>query len=170
MHSSIGGAWATLEEFASPVDSVAWASLKVAELARASVLVPAVRAFAVSAVRACPPIDDECEARALLGGLRRAARYTRDPVAIDLVQAPEFTLAAGGGDCASLSALYAAAARAIGLRVALLFGTARPGYTIATHVLVAVALRGRWVPVEVSVPLELGAMPRGFRVLEFVEV
>lgn len=86
-------------------------------------------------------------------------RYVKDPVGLELVQAPERTLEIGQGDCDDKSTLLAA----------LLMATGHPArFTVVgfrggpfSHVLVEAKSGKRWVPMETIVQRPMGWFPPG---------
>lgn len=99
------------------------------------------------------------ELAALLQFVQDRVRYVRDPVGLELVQAPERTLDIGQGDCDDKSTLLAA----------LLMATGHPArFTVVgfrgkpySHVFVEAKSGLRWVPMETILPKPLGWFPPG---------
>jgi hypothetical protein len=167
----IAGAWTEVESHPSGAAQIAASVRHIVEMIEAGSVHPIVLGWGRRAVQGCPPRNLRCEVGAVLRALRASVRYTGDPQRIDLVQAPEFTLATRGGDCASLSIVFAAVGRGIGWNVGLLLGSSNRAAVLPTHVLPVVAVDGEWVPVEVSSrELEPGQMSQGFRAMDLVEV
>ncbi len=125
------------------------------------------KALEIFALAGVPPRKYLKEAEALHAFVRDRIRYVRDPVGLELVQAPERTLELGQGDCDDKSTLLGA----------LLMATGHPSRITAvgfkgmpfSHVLVETKFtpagrsprEGRWIPAETIIPKPLGWFPSG---------
>jgi transglutaminase-like putative cysteine protease len=116
-------------------------------------------ALAIFKEQRIPPRKWNAELAALMIFVQRGIRYVKDPVGLELVQAPPRTLLIGQGDCDDKSTLLAA----------LLMATGHPArFTVVgfkggpfSHVLVEAKSGKRWVPMETIVPKPLGWFPPG---------
>ncbi len=133
------------------------------EFVRASLRNPAqiVRHTALSILveRQIPPRKWNLELNALMQFVQDRIRYVKDPVGLELVQAPERTLEIKQGDCDDKSTLLAA----------LLMATGHPArFTVVgfkggpfSHVLVEAKTGKRWVPMETIISKPFGWFPPG---------
>ena len=170
--STIAGAFTTSTEHTESRDAINQAVEYMRELAVESSINPRVRAFAIQSIRRCPPLHFPCQLRALTSAIRRRVRFVKDPRTSDLIQAPEFTLSAGGGDCDCLTTLFAACALAIGWQAYFVLGSARRR-DLPSHVLPAVRPNpvAKAVPVEISSPsMPPGRLLPGFKIMSVVPV
>lgn len=135
---------------------------RMKELARAAVRAPdqSIRNRAISIFHdeGIPPRAYMREADALQRFVRDAIRYLRDPVNLELVQAPQRTLEIGAGDCDDKATLLAS----------MLLATGKPARFLAlgfkggplSHVLVEMKSGNRWIPMETILPGKpMGWMP-----------
>lgn len=120
------------------------------EFVRAAIRAPDQRirsqALQIYAAAQVPPRNYEAEVKALHAFVRDRIRYVRDPVGLELVQAPARTLDIGQGDCDDKSTLLAA----------LLMATGHPARFVVigfrgepfSHVLVEYKRGPKWIPLE----------------------
>lgn len=107
-----------------------------------------VRAQAIAIVKRAGihPNDLVGEIRALFEFVRDRVRFLRDPVDLELVQAPRVTLRNGVGDCDDKATLLAALLRAIGHRARIAFravATRPQAPSVFSHVYVVTDVDGR---------------------------
>jgi transglutaminase-like putative cysteine protease len=106
-----------------------------------------------------PPRKWDIELSTLHAFVRDSIRYVKDPVGLELVQAPERTLDIAQGDCDDKSTLLAA----------LLMSTGHPARFTAvgfndrpySHVLVEARSGIRWIPMETIIDKPMGWFPSG---------
>ncbi len=133
------------------------------EFVRAAVRSPEQRirktALNIFRDRGVPGRNWNAQLVALMDFVQNGITYVKDPVGLELVQAPERTLDIAYGDCDDKSTLLAA----------LLMATGHPArFTVVgfkggpySHVLVEAKSGKRWVPMETIVPKPLGWFPPG---------
>ncbi len=106
-----------------------------------------------------PPRAYGKEILALHRFVRDQIRYVKDPVGVELVQAPQRTLEIGQGDCDDKSTLLAALLMATGHPAAFkAVGFRGNGFS---HVLVIVRKKDKWIPLESILPKPAGWFPPG---------
>jgi len=93
---------------------------KMRELARKGKVNPIILRAARTVIRNCPEKDYESEGECIYNYVRQNVRYTRDPMDVELLQAPEVTLREASGDCDDVSILIASLAEAVGMEAAFL--------------------------------------------------
>lgn len=133
------------------------------EFVRAALRAPHQRirqqALAIYELYRVPPRNYEAEVRALHGFVRDKIRYVRDPVGLELVQAPERTLDIAQGDCDDKSVLLASLLMATGhlARFVVVGFKGEP----FSHVLIETKRGNRWIPLETIIDKPVGWFPRG---------
>ena len=158
--------------FDDPLDAITATVEAMRDLAIKSSINPIVRAFAIRATWKAPPTNFRVAIRHLTAVIRKTIRFVRDPVTSDLIQPPEYTIHAGGGDCDCLTTLFSACCLALGWRSAFILGSARRP-DIPTHVLPAARAVDypRWTPVEISARnVPVGVIPKRFKIMQYVQV
>jgi transglutaminase-like putative cysteine protease len=117
------------------------------------------QALAIFRAEGLPPRKYNLEMAALHAFVRDAIRYVKDPVGLELVQAPERTLEIGQGDCDDKSTLLAALLMATGhpCRFTAIGFKDRP----FSHVLVEARSGVKWVPMETIIQKPMGWFPTG---------
>jgi len=117
---------------------------------------PEVQAAAVSIVRqaGAPPHDHMAELIALYRFVRDQVRFTDDPVNVEKLQGPRYTLEVLSGDCDDRATLLASLARSIGIPADLRFRVvaANPRNRAYSHVYVMARLRGRDIALDPTYP------------------
>lgn len=102
------------------------------------------------------------EIRTCFEFVRDQIRYVMDPVAVELVQAPEVTLAVRAGDCDDKAVLLAALLMAIG-HPCRFVAVAFDNPSVFEHVYVQAAVgdpaAGEWVSLDPTEPYEMGWRP-----------
>lgn len=117
-----------------------------------------MRTLALSITRQLPEHDDRAEITALQHFVRDRIRYVRDVEGVETLQTPPYTLQMGAGDCDDKSILLATLLMAVGYKPQFLAVGINGGFF--SHVLAAVRLGTRVIPLETIVPgAEPGWMP-----------
>lgn len=106
-----------------------------------------------------PPRKWNLELSTLHAFVRDQIRYLKDPVGLELVQAPARTLDIGQGDCDDKSTLLASLLMATGhpARFTAVAFNARP----YSHVLVEARSGLKWIPMETIIDKPMGWFPSG---------
>lgn len=117
-----------------------------------------IRPHAVELVRYLPEKDWVGEVQEIQQYIIHNIRYVGDILGVETVGTPKTTLDTGSGDCDDKVVLAAALLQSIGYEVRLL----AVGFNNnpISHVLLEVAIRGRWIPMELTVDIPLGTLPR----------
>jgi transglutaminase-like putative cysteine protease len=122
-----------------------------------------VRQTAIAIVRRrdVRPKDYVGEIKALFEWVQRHVRYTRDPCRVEVLHSPRRMLAVRAGDCDDMSILLGAMLEAIGHSVRLVLTGSNPlAANTYTHIYVEVFCKGRWVPLDATMPYPMGWAPR----------
>lgn len=135
-------------------------------MASAGATNPSVVLFAQELVRNGPEYGKMADLEAILAGVRRCMRYTPDPVGVETVKAPWFTVAeiqAKGRavmDCDDASVLAAALIRSVGIPTR--FRVIKDDPQEFTHVYLEALMDNGWVRVDpIARELPLGRGPEG---------
>jgi transglutaminase-like putative cysteine protease len=107
------------------------------------------------------PKDYLNEMRALFEWVQRRVRYTKDPYRIELLHAARRMLQLRAGDCDDMAILLGAMLKSIGHPVRLvLCGPDRSRPDLFTHVYLEGFHKGRWIPLDATMPRPMGWRPR----------
>lgn len=101
------------------------------------------------------------EIKALFEWVQANIRYTKDPFRLEVLHSPRRMLELRAGDCDDMSILLGAMLEAIGHPVRLVLAgpdPLQPG--LFTHVYLEAYLRGRWIPLDPTMPYAPGWAPR----------
>lgn len=132
----------------------------MATLARQGLRSIKVRSKALELTRGLLQKDYKAEACACLEWVRDHVRYVRDIRGIETVHDPETLLHLMAGDCDDKSILLASLLESIGHRTRFIAVSYTPGQF--SHVWVQDYIRGQWVDLEPTEPIECGRrVPRG---------
>lgn len=107
-----------------------------------------------------PAKDYAAEIRTLFEWVQRNVRYTRDPFGVELLHSARRMLELRAGDCDDMSVVLGALVEAIGHPVRIVLtgsNVARP--SVFTHVYVEAYCRGRWIPLDATMPYPMGWAP-----------
>lgn len=132
----------------------------MADLARKGLQSIKVRTKALEVTRGLLQKDYEAEACACLNYVRDHVRYVRDIRGIETVHDPDTLLSLMAGDCDDKSILLASLLESIGHRTRFVAISYAPG--VFSHVWVQDYIRGKWLDLEPTEPIQCGKrVPRG---------
>jgi hypothetical protein len=107
------------------------------------------------------PKDYLGEIKALFEWVQRNLRYTKDPFRVEVLHSARRMLELRAGDCDDMAILLGAMLEAIGHPVRLaLVGPDPLRPRLFTHVYLEVHHRGRWIPLDPTMPFPMGWAPR----------
>jgi hypothetical protein len=107
------------------------------------------------------PKDYLGEIKALFEWVQQHIRYTRDPFRVEVLHSPRRMLQLRAGDCDDMAIVLGAMLEAVGHSVRLvLTGTDPHAPDRFTHIYVEARCRGRWVPLDATMPYPMGWAPR----------
>ncbi len=107
------------------------------------------------------PKDYLGEIKALFEWVQRNVRYTKDPFRVEVLHSARRMLELRAGDCDDMAILLGAMLEAIGHPVRLvLVGPDPLRPRLFTHVYLEVYHRGRWIPLDPTMPYPMGWGPR----------
>lgn len=132
---------------------------------------PRVRQVAVLLTQGLPQKDLEAEIQALYQFVRDRIRYVRDIRGVETLHTADRILENKQGDCDDKSILLASLLESLGFVTRLTaVGFSRPkklfGQPVATgysHVLPEVLVKGAWIPLETTEPVQAGWSPARVR-------
>jgi hypothetical protein len=118
-------------------------------------------AIAILRRRDVRPKDYLGEIKALFEWVQRHVRYTRDPFRVEVLHSPRRMLQLRAGDCDDMAILLGAMLEAIGHSVRLVLTGSDPLVRDRfTHIYIEVLHKGRWVPLDATMPYPMGWAPR----------
>ncbi len=101
------------------------------------------------------------EIEALFEWVQRNVRYTKDPFRVEVLHSPRRMLELRAGDCDDMTILLGAMLEAIGHPVRLVLTGPDPlKPRLFSHIYLEVNHRGRWIPLDATMPYPLGWAPR----------
>jgi hypothetical protein len=101
------------------------------------------------------------EIKALFEWVQSNIRYTKDPFRVEVLHSPRRMLELRAGDCDDMSILLGAMLESIGHPVRLILVGPDPLQPrLFTHVYLEVFHRGRWIPLDATMPYAPGWAPR----------
>jgi len=107
-----------------------------------------------------PARDRLGEVQALFDWVQRHVRYTRDIFQVELLHTPRRMLELRAGDCDDMTILLGAMLMATGHQVRLILAGFRRNKPHAySHIYPEVNVRGRWIPIDASMPRPIGSAP-----------
>lgn len=118
-----------------------------------------IRNLAVSLTNHIAQKDYFNEVKAIHKFVRDQIRYVKDIRGVETVQTPDVTLSLRSGDCDDKSVLFASLLEAIGHPTGFVAIGFKPDDFV--HVYPITRIGTRWVPAEVTEPVELGWSPNG---------
>ena len=111
--------------------------------------------------RGVRPKDYLGEIKALFEWVQEHIRYTRDPFRVEVLHSPRRMLQLRAGDCDDMAIVLGAMLEAVGHSVRLvLTGTDPLAPDRFTHIYIEALCRGRWVPLDATMPYPMGWAPR----------
>jgi transglutaminase-like putative cysteine protease len=122
-----------------------------------------VRQTAIDIVRRrdVRPKDYLGEIKALFEWVQRHVRYTRDPFRVEVLHSARRMLELRAGDCDDMSIVLGAMLEAIGHSVRLVVtGSNAAAPDSFTHIYIEALYRGRWIPLDATMPYPMGWAPR----------
>jgi len=103
------------------------------------------------------------EIEALFEWVKGNVRYTKDPFRVEVLHSARRMLQLRAGDCDDLAILLGAMLEAIGHRVRLVLVGPNPlRPRLLTHVYLEAYDKGRWIPLDATMPHPMGWAPRRF--------
>lgn len=119
------------------------------------------KAIDILIARGVQPKDYLGEIRALFDWVQRNVRYTKDPYRVEVLHSARRLLELRAGDCDDMTILLAAMLEAIGHPTRLVIVGPDPGRPrLFSHIYLEVNLRGRWIPLDPTMPFPMGWAPR----------
>jgi hypothetical protein len=112
--------------------------------------------------RGVTPKDYRGEIEALFEWVQHNVRYTKDPFRVEVLHAARRMLELRAGDCDDMTILLGAMLEAIGHPVRIVLAGPDPlRPRLFTHVYLEAYDRGRWIPLDPTMPYPMGWAPRG---------
>lgn len=107
------------------------------------------------------PKDYLAEIKALFEWVQQHIRYTKDTVRVEVLHSAKRMLELRAGDCDDMTILLGAMLEAIGHPVRLvLSGPNLLRQDLFTHIYLEVFHKGRWIPLDATMPYPMGWAPR----------
>ncbi|MGH2520947.1 MAG: transglutaminase-like domain-containing protein [Anaerolineales bacterium] len=109
------------------------------------------------------PKDYLGEIKALFEWVQRNVRYTKDPFRLEVLHSPRRMLELRAGDCDDMAVLLGAMLESIGHPVRLVLVGPNPlRRHLFTHVYLEAYYKGRWIPLDPTMPYPMGWAPRAW--------
>lgn len=119
------------------------------------------KAIDILLARGVKPKDYLGEIKALFEWVQGNIRYTKDPFRVEVLHSPRRMLELRAGDCDDMSILLSAMLESIGHPVRLVLAGPDPLQPrLFTHVYLQAHHRGRWIPLDPTMPYAPGWAPR----------
>jgi hypothetical protein len=107
------------------------------------------------------PKDYLAEIKALFEWVQQRIRYTKDTFQVEVLHSARRMLELRAGDCDDMAILLGAMLEAIGHPVRLLLSGPDPRrQDLFTHIYLEVFHKGRWIPLDATMPYPMGWAPR----------
>ena len=107
------------------------------------------------------PKDYLAEIKALFEWVQRHIRYTKDTFQVEVLHSAKRMLELRAGDCDDMAILLGAMLEAIGHPVRLVLSGSNPlRQDLFTHIYLEVFHKGRWIPLDATMPHPMGWAPR----------
>ncbi len=111
--------------------------------------------------RGVKPKDYLGEIKALFEWVQQSVRYTKDTYRVEVLHSARRMLELRAGDCDDMAILLGAMLEAIGHPVRLVLTGPDPlKQDLFSHIYVEVFHRGRWIPLDATMPYPMGWAPR----------
>ncbi|MGH8603956.1 MAG: transglutaminase-like domain-containing protein [Gammaproteobacteria bacterium] len=111
--------------------------------------------------RAVRPKDYLGEIKALFEWVQQNVRYTKDTFRVEVLHSPRRMLQLRAGDCDDMAILLGAMLESIGHPVRLVLTGPDPlTPDVFSHIYLEVFHKGRWIPVDATMPYPMGWAPR----------
>ena len=112
--------------------------------------------------RGVKPKDYSGEIKALFEWVQQNVRYTKDPFRVEVLHSARRMLELRAGDCDDMTILLGAMLEAIGHPVRLVLAGPDPlRPRLFTHIYLEAYDKGRWIPLDPTMPYPMGWAPRG---------
>jgi len=103
------------------------------------------------------------EIKALFEWVQQNVRYTKDPFRVEVLHSARKLLELRAGDCDDMAIVLGSVLEAIGHPVRLVItGPSPTRPELYTHIYLEVFCRGRWIPLDATMPHPMGWAPRTF--------
>lgn len=113
--------------------------------------------------KAIQPKDYLGEIKALFEWVQRNVRYTKDPFRVEVLHSASRLLELRAGDCDDMTILLGSMLEAIGHPVRLVITGPDPlRPKLFSHIYLEVFHKGRWIPLDATMPYPMGWEPRTF--------
>jgi Transglutaminase-like superfamily len=101
------------------------------------------------------------EIKALFEWVQQHVRYAKDPFRVEVLHSAKRMLELRAGDCDDMAILLGAMLEAIGHPVRLVLTGPDPlQQDLFSHIYLEVSLKGRWIPLDATMPYAMGWSPR----------
>jgi Transglutaminase-like superfamily len=112
--------------------------------------------------RGVTPKDYRGEIKALFEWVQQNVRYTKDPFRVEVLHSARRMLELRAGDCDDMTILLGAMLEAIGHPVRIVLAGPDPlRPCLFTHVYLEAYDKGRWIPLDPTMPYPMGWAPQG---------
>ena len=112
--------------------------------------------------REVTPKDYRGEIKALFEWVQQNVRYTKDPFRVEVLHSARRLLELRAGDCDDMTILLGAMVEAIGHPVRIVLAGPDPlRPRLFTHVYLEAYDKGRWIPLDPTMPYPMGWAPQG---------
>lgn len=119
------------------------------------------KAIDILFARAVKPKDYLGEIKALFEWVQHHIRYTKDPFRVEVLHSAQRLLQLRAGDCDDMTILLGAILESIGHPVRLVLTGPDPSRPrLFTHIYLEVNYRGRWIPLDATMPYRMGWSPQ----------
>ena len=119
------------------------------------------RPQSISCCRGVKPKDYLGEIKALFEWVQQNVRYTKDTFRVEVLHSARRMLELRAGDCDDMAILLGAMLEAIGHPVRLVLSGPDPlRQDLFTHIYLEVFHKGRWIPLDATMPYPMGWAPR----------